>query len=296
MKTLLTGGNGFLGRQIALEMKQHGKLVSMGRSRGDLVCDLAKEQPRLDELFDLVVHCAGKAHMVPRTAVEAQAFFDTNLNGTKNLCSALTVSGFKGRFIFISTVAVYGLSRGMQINEETALGATEPYGKSKVITEAFVKEWAEQQGVQCTVLRLPLIAGDNPPGNLGAMIAAIKKGFYFNIAGGKARKSMVLATDVAHAIIPSSLVPGTYNLTDGIHPSFEELSTVLANKVGRTKVYNMPYTIAKLAALFGDLVGERFPLNTSKLNKILAPLTFDDSKARNAFGWNPKPVLGNISI
>jgi hypothetical protein len=41
-------------------------------------------------------------------------------------------------------------------------------------------------------LVLPLLVGENPRGNLGVMMRAIDKGYYFNIGGGKARKSMVL--------------------------------------------------------------------------------------------------------
>ena len=58
----------------------------------------------------------------------------------------------------------------------------------------------------------------------------------------------------------------------------------------------MPWVFAKIAAKMGDLVGKYAPLNTDKLDKITATLTFDDSKARAAFGWNPTPVLEDFTI
>lgn len=46
----------------------------------------------------------------------------------------------------------------------------------------------KQHNVVCTILRLPLLVGTNPPGNLGAMIKGIARGYYFNIGGGKSKK------------------------------------------------------------------------------------------------------------
>lgn len=47
------------------------------------------------------------------------------------------------------------------------------------------------------IIRPSLIAGPNPPGNLGAMINGIRSGKYMSIAGGKARKSVLLVQDIA---------------------------------------------------------------------------------------------------
>jgi nucleoside-diphosphate-sugar epimerase len=145
-------------------------------------------------------------------------------------------------------------------------------------------------------LRLPLVVGNNPPGNLGAMLNLIKNGYYFNIGGGRAKKSMVLAEDVAKSIISASSVGGIYNLTDGYHPSFEELSNHISIQLGKEKPMNMPLWFARIIAKFGDLLGSKSPLNTSKLKKITSDLTFNDIKARKAFGWNPTPVLDGFKI
>lgn len=47
--------------------------------------NIAKEVPELHERYDIVLHAAGKAHSIPKTDAERQAFFDVNLQGTKNL-------------------------------------------------------------------------------------------------------------------------------------------------------------------------------------------------------------------
>ena len=59
---------------------------------------------------------------------------------------------------------------------------------------------------------------------------------------------------------------------------------------------NMPLWLVKTIAKFGDLLGSKAPLNTNKLKKITSDLTFDDSKAREAFGWNPTSVLEGFKI
>jgi hypothetical protein len=131
-----------------------------------------------------------------------------------------------------------------------------------------------------------LLVGKNPPGNLGAMLNAIKKGYYFNIGGGKVKKSMVLADDVARFIPIIAPVGGTYNLTDGEHPTFSSLSMAIAKK----KIPNLPLILAKIAGTIGDLLGSKAPLNSIKIKKITSDLTFDDSKARKK-GWNPHSVV-----
>ncbi|MNY14359.1 hypothetical protein D3C86_1475330 [compost metagenome] len=123
------------------------------------------------------------------------------------------------------------------------------------------------------------------------MIKAINKGYYFNIGGGKARKSMVLTQDVAAFIPKVATIGGTYNLTDGVHPNFKELSTVISKQKNKRLPYNLPLSIAKMIGIIGDILGDKAPINSMKLKKITSNLTFDDSKARQVVGWKPQGVL-----
>jgi nucleoside-diphosphate-sugar epimerase len=289
MKILITGTTGFLGREIVSQNTIH-EIFKLNRNAGEYQFDLSTSIPVFDTAFDIVIHNAGKAHSVPKTVEEEHSFYKVNLKGTANLLKGLE-GNLPKQFVFISTVAVYGLCQGELINENTFLGAKDPYGVSKIQAEKLVQECCKQHNVVCTILRLPLVVGANPPGNLGAMIRGIYKGYYFNIAGGRAKKSMVLAEDVAKFILKASEVGGIYNLTDGYHPSFSELSALIAKQLGKPKVYNLPLWIAKTAACFGDILEKKFPLNSNKLRKITSNLTFDDSKARQVLGWNPNKVL-----
>ena len=297
MICLLTGGTGFLGNFILKKISENNIIVTLSRKIGQYSICLDQKVPSFSNKFDLVIHAAGKAHSVPKTSLDKQAFFDVNFKGTQNLLKGLEESQSVPKvFILISSVAVYGRESGVNISEDSPLLSQEPYGLSKIYAEQLVLDWCKMNNVVCTILRLPLLAGANPPGNLGEMINGIKKGYYFNIAGGRAQKSMVLASDVAQCILKVSEIGGIYNLTDGYHPTFNELSHIITLQLGRKFVPNMPLFFAKVLAKIGDLIGDKFPINSNKLSKIMSPLTFDDSKARKAFGWNPSPVIEEFKI
>ena len=284
MKILLSGSTGFFG-QIILKYLQNHDVFTINRFAGEYKVDLSKKVPEFSSCFDLVIHNAGKAHSLPKTETEEISFFQVNTLGTKNLLQGLETVIPK-QFVFISSVSVYGLEYGVNVEEHALLNAKDSYGLSKKQAEQIVIDWCNKNNVVCTILRLPLIVGKNPPGNLGVMINAIKKGYYFNVGGGKAKKSMVLADDVARFIPIIAPIGGVYNLTDGEHPTFYSLSTAMAKK----KVPNLSLWAAKKLGLIGDLFPDKFPINSLKLKKITSDLTFDDSKSREK-GWSPQSVL-----
>ncbi len=292
MEILLTGAQGFLGSILKDKLSSSHNLYSLSRNSSCYACDLSVDIPVFENIyFDLVIHAAGIAHIASNNHIESNQFYNVNVLGTENLLKGLEKSGVPLMFVFISTVAVYGESNGSLITESSELKAVDPYGKSKLDAEKLVLDWCKEFNVLCTILRLPLVVAINPPGNLGSMIYGIKRGFYFNIGGGGAKKSMVLATDVAKYILKSAEVGGIYNLTDGYHPSVSELSHHIAKLLKKKKPLNLPYWLAKTLAIFGDFFGSKALINSVKLRKIISNLTFDDSKARNTFGWDPTPVL-----
>lgn len=292
MKVLLTGATGFLGKSILGEKLKNLTLFTLSRTSGDYMISLERDIPKFKQSFDMVIHAAGKAHTVPKTELEKKQFYSINVIGTENLLKGLEEVMVPKRFVFISSVAVYGLEKGNDINEKYPLLAKDPYGLSKIEAEELVRKWCDDNQVICTIFRLPLLVGKKPPGNLGAMVKAINKGYYFNVGGGTARKSMVLANDVANFILKVAPLGGTYNLTDGIHPSFGELS--LAISKNKKEQFNLPLSVAEIAGKIGDFVGGRFPFNTSKIKKMTSDLTFDDLKARSLLSWQPESVLDYV--
>lgn len=294
MKTLLTGASGFLGHYLKKEL--HKDLITLGRSSSNsIVCSLDEEIPDLPPV-DLVVHNAGWAHRIPNSPEEESKFYQVNLFGTKNLLLGLERTGVLPKaIVFISTVAVYGLETGNYISERTELKPQTPYAKSKHEAELLLQAWASSKGVNLTILRLPLVAGaKNTPGNLGAMIRGIKNGYYFKIGNGSAKKSIVLASDVASLVPTLFTKKGVYNLTDGSHPTISQLEEYLGQFYGK-KIKRIPGWILKIAVYLGDRIS-LIPINSYRLSKLSDSLTFDDSKARKEIGWNPLPVIGNLDL
>lgn len=293
---LITGANGFLGKYICKEMMSFGSIRTLGQSKTNGYCvDLSKAIPVFQEEFEYVIHVAGKAHVVPKTKQEAAAFFDVNYTGTVNLIKGLDqLEAPPKSFVFISTVAVYGKEEGLDISEETETKGLTPYALSKIQAEKYLKNWCNENGVVLTILRLPLVVGYEAPGNLGAMITLIKKGLYIGIGNGNARKSMVLAEDVARFIPAISRVGGTYNLTDGHNPTIKELEIALTKILNKKIRVHVNLKLLKWVAIVGDFLGNWFPLNSYRLQKLTSSLTFTDTRAR-AMGWKSRPVIEHLN-
>lgn len=297
MKLLFTGASGFLGNNIRPLLEKTYDVTTVGLlPQDDYMVNIAKEVPELHERYDIVLHAAGKAHSVPKTEAEKKVFFDVNLQGTKNLCAALERVGMPQAIIFVSTVAVYGCDYGENITEEHPLEGTTPYAMSKRMAEEYLQRWCNEHNVTLGIIRPSLIAGPNPPGNLGAMINGISRGRYLSIAGGKARKSVLMVQDVAALVPLLAAKGGIYNVCDSQQPTFRELENVICKQLGKSLPMSIPYFVAKCMALVGDLLGKKAPINSLKLDKIAKSLTFSNEKAMRELGWTPTGVLENFRI
>ena len=295
-RLLFTGGTGFLGRNVMPVLKQRYEVTTCGITADDMIkANLAKEVPVLPQQFDIVLHACGKAHVVPKTEAEKQAFYDVNYTGTIHLCDALEKVGVPRAIIFISTMSVYGDVAGSNSTEETPLRGDSPYSDSKIKAEHYLNEWCGKHGVILGILRPSLLAGLGAPGNLGAMVNGIKTGKYLSIAGGKARKSILMAEDIANLVPLVAGKGGIYNVCDDYNPSFGELEASIAKQLGKRKPISIPYWMAKCLALVGD-VFSFFPINSSRLEKIVTSDTWSNEKAKRELGWQTMNVLDNYRI
>ena len=297
MKFLFAGAFGFLGNNVRPFLERMYDVTTIGLlPQDDYTVNIAKEIPDLGERYDIVLHAAGKAHSVPRTEAEKQVFFDVNLQGTKNLCTALERRGVPRAFIFISTVAVYGCAYGENITEDHPLNGATPYAMSKRLAEEYLQKWCYEHNVILGIIRPSLIAGPNPPGNLGSMIHGIRSGKYLSIAGGRARKSILMVQDIAKLVPLLAEKGGIYNVCDSHHTTFRELETIICRQLDKKQPLSIPYWVAKCMALAGDCLGRKAPINSLKLDKITKSLTFSNEKAIRELGWKPTNVLENFKI
>ena len=302
VSVLVTGGCGFLGRHVVAHVLTGGQRVvrldvAAGAAATDFIAaDLAVGPPDLSAMaLSTVFHVAGLAHVLPRDAKTRQRFFDVNVEGTRNLLLGLNAaSGLPESLVLVSTVAVYGLKEGKDFDEQTSRGATDPYGESKLQAEDLVMEWGERMGVRIGIVRLPLAAGTGAPGNLGSMLSALRRGRYLGVGKGDARRSMVLAKDVARVLPQVAEVGGIFHLTDGHHPSFRELEEALCRALDRKNPKRIPTLAARALGVAGDVMaaaGGAFPFTSRSFHKMTSTLTFSDDNARRELGWSPTRVV-----
>lgn len=296
-KLLFTGASGFLGYNIRPILEKSYDVHTIGLTDDDdIKINMAENVPPINARYDVVLHAAGKAHTVPKTEAEKQVFYDVNYQGTVNLCKALENAGIPRALIFISTVAVYGCEFGEEITEEHPLDGESPYAESKILAEKYLTEWCSKHSVILGILRPSLLAGKNAPGNLATMVNGVKKGFYLNIAGGKVKKSVLMAEDIAYLLPLLAEKGGVYNVCDTYQPTFGELSASVAKQLGKHKPISVPYWVAWCMAKVGDLMGLKAPINSYILEKMTKSLTFSNAKARKELGWEPLDVLTNYKL
>ena len=297
MKLLFTGASGFLGNNVRPILEKMYAVTTVGlASQDNYTVNIAKDIPKLYEHYDIVLHAAGKAHSIPRTEAERQVFFDVNLQGTKNLCTALEKVGMPRAFVFISSVAVYGCDYGENITEEHSLNGITPYAISKRLAEEYLQKWCLEHNVVLGIIRPSLIVGPNPPGNLETMITGIRKGRYFSIAGGRASKSVLMVQDIAHLIPLLVRKGGIYNVCDNRHPSYNELGVCISKQLGMShNPLSIPYWMAWCMAKVCDIVGV-LPIDSHRLEQLTKSNTYSNEKAKKALGWEPLDVIDNFKI
>lgn len=232
---------------------------------------------------------------MPKNKEEIKSFYDINVKGTINLCKALEVVGVPKVLIFISTLSVYGNVHGNMNTEATPLRGNSPYADSKIKAEQFLLKWCNENNVILGILRPSLLAGKNAPGNLGAMVRGIKTGAYLSINHGRAKKSMLMAEDIANVVPLIALKGGIYNICDDYNPSFGELEKSIAEQLGKRSPISIPLWVAKIIAKIGDLI-PFIPLNSSRLENIISDDTWSNEKIKRELGWSPKDVLSNYKI
>jgi nucleoside-diphosphate-sugar epimerase len=303
---LVTGGTGFVGRHLVDTLRSYGQrttiLTRQTIDDPDVLCGnlTAADFTLNGNEFSTVFHLAGLAHTVPRNEKEAAMFFCVNSQGTGNLLRALEHSAkLPEAFVYVSSVNVYGCEAGEMIDEETPRTACDPYGASKREGEDKVLEWCARLGVRGGVVRIPVVVGKGVHGNLKAMVEALRRRRYFGVGSGSARRSMVLASDVARILPAIARLGGTYNLTDGYNPSFLELEDAICEVLSRRPPLRLPEGIAsaggRVGGLLNEALGISLPLTVGTVTKMTATLTFSDQRARHKLGWRPERVLDHVA-
>ncbi|WP_020400974.1 UDP-glucose 4-epimerase GalE [Kordiimonas gwangyangensis] len=185
MAILVTGGAGYIGSHMVIELVENGhdvvvldNLVTGFRDavnpaakfiEGDVSDDATLDTVFSENSIDAVIHFAGSI-VVPESVTNPLKYYGNNTAASRTLIEACVRHGVK-KFIFSSTAAVYGDPEVVPIGEDAVLSPVSPYGTSKWMTELMLKDVAAAHDFSYVALRYFNVAGADPEGRTGQSTA-----------------------------------------------------------------------------------------------------------------------------
>ena len=285
---LLTGHTGFLGSVIYKSLSKEFVVYTLGRSEdSDYRVDFLNWDGRLElrHSIDAIVHVAGLAHGKSNSD---SAMTKVNLESTKYLTDLADECQINA-FVFISSTAIYGREYGLEIREDEKLQLRTNFAQTKFQSENSILNRGNAK--DSLIIRLPLVIGPNPIGNLGKLLASIQSSKHIFLKGNKARKSVVFASDVATFISNwlkyDEKKSGIVNLTSGKAPTFNWIENTIRQYTGSKFFFAFPVGLLWKTIVF---LKHRLGISIPVLGKIFYPLTFSDHLARTKFNYQSKEL------
>jgi UDP-glucose 4-epimerase len=179
---LVTGGAGYIGSHVVRQLGEAGHKVivydncSTGSPaavlHGKLIVGDLADIDRLYQLFShyqfaAVIHFAASL-VVPESVAHPLDYYTNNTRNTLNVlrcCSAFGVN----QVVFSSTAAVYGEPQENPVTELAPTQPINPYGRSKLMSEWQIRDYAQASSLRYVILRYFNVAGADPQGRLGQM-------------------------------------------------------------------------------------------------------------------------------
>jgi nucleoside-diphosphate-sugar epimerase len=194
MRILVTGADGFIGRALVHRLLTEHVLAGLGDGSRELVlldrrfaAEVADSRARCvsGDLADVAVlrdaaaggvDCVFHLASVPGGAAEAD--FDlgmrANLHATAALLDLLRHQKTRAKFVFASTIGVYGVPLPVIIDEDTVPTPTLSYGAQKLIGEILVTDYSRRGFIDGCSLRLPgIVARPQSSGMLSGFLSEI---------------------------------------------------------------------------------------------------------------------------
>ncbi|HTY49022.1 MAG TPA: NAD(P)-dependent oxidoreductase [Steroidobacteraceae bacterium] len=203
---LITGGAGFLGINLCRYLLQRGHAVRSidiapfnypERSRVEVIDGDVRDPAavaRAVEGADTIVHCAAALPLAAPGEI-----MSTAVSGTQTLLKA-AATGHLGRFVFISSTAVYGIPDHHPVQEDDRLDGVGPYGRSKILAEALCLQ-ARASGLPTTILRPKSFVGPERLGVFELLYSWAFEGRSFPVLGrGDNRYQLLDVSDLCNAI------------------------------------------------------------------------------------------------
>ena len=273
---LITGGAGYVGRNIARALKSGVKLLDDFRAtpraaaQGWPVLEADLAVARVDWAgIDAVIHCAGSTQV-------AESVQKPGLYWWNNVAAAIALfrDAGKKKVVFSSPAAVYGEPERWPIGEDDPKRPINPYGRSKLACEILLRDL----GLELTVLRyFNACGGDEdhrPETHLipNVVRAALRDEPVPVYGDGSCVRDFIHVEDLARAHVLALEKPGTYNLGSGRGASVREVIETAERVIGKKiRVRTEPPRPGDPRVLVADI-----------------------SRARKELGWAPARSLEDI--
>ena len=295
-RVLVTGGQGFVGKALAFGALSKGFNVRISSRQPLNASRSCVEFAQVGELgptsdwsaalqnVDVVVHCAGRAHIIKDPEVDPLAVFRTvNFDGTLNLAQQAVKAGVK-RFVFLSSIGVNGVRTavGHPFSETDQSKPHNAYALSKFEAEQGLMQMATKTGLEVVIIRPPLVYGCNAPGNFGSLMRAVQRGWPLPLGSVHNQRSLVALDNLVDFIVTCITHPQAANQTflvsDGQDLSTTELVRDMAQAAG-VPARLLPVTVWALQ------VGATLLGKGEAVQRLCGNLQVDITKARTLLGW-----------
>jgi nucleoside-diphosphate-sugar epimerase len=313
MRILVTGGTGFLGKQLVFKLKQLGYNVTvLGRNskigkqlEAENVQFLARD---LRDKDAIIAVCQGQDYIFHCGALSSpwgkyEDFYYTNVLGTRNIIQGCQTHKVK-RLIYVSTSSVYfDFCHRFNIQESTPLPKpVNAYAKTKQLAEQEINQ-AYQLGLPVITIRPRGIFGVGDTTILPRLIRASTHTGIPLINQGKACIDITHVDNVVEALLlckdaPDSLLGRIFNITNGEPILIANLLEMLSNKLGYSfKLKPISYQIAYGAASVMELMANTLPLGREPIltrytvGLLAFSQTLDITTTTQELGYKPRVSL-----
>jgi UDP-glucose 4-epimerase len=299
---LVTGANGFVGQRLCATLALRGFAVraavrSAVIASGSAVeyCNVGGLGPDTDwtqalEGVDAVVHLAAKAHVLDQPHDDGE-YHRINAEGTRRLASAAQSMGVR-RFVYLSSIKVYGEGRPQPFTAEETPQPSDVYGRSKLAGEHFVRDVARAGAMEFAIVRPPLVYGPEVRANFLRLLQWVDRELPLPLGAVRNARSLVALDNLCDlmALVLESprAANGTWLVSDGEDVSTPELIRRMARAMRRgVRLISVPPVLLRAA---GALVGRG-----GDVSRLCGSLTLDIGATRADLGWNP-PVTPQVAI
>lgn len=288
---LLTGANGFVGRNIAPVLAANSMIVRQvirkpSSEPNTVVIDTIGSDTNWDEALsgvDAVVHLAARVHH-PREEHASAIYRSINTDGTLQLARCAAKAGVR-HFIYLSTILVNGASTDGRapFREDDPVMPRGVYGLSKAAAEAGLEALAQETDMAVTVIRPPLIYGPGALGNFRLLVKAAERGIPLPFGSIHNRRAFLGVENLASFIVHRLTHPGgkfdLFLVADNEQVSTPDFVRRIAMAMGK-KPRIVPFPLSALKALF------RASGRSEASDSVAGSLEVDTSKALET-GWRP---------